>query len=362
MSHPPPLSITGANLTKITLKIMPINVSIDWLSFNCKSPNPYLTTIDPRIEIKLQNYGTPIFKQVYLIYSLGEELATICTQPYSGIMKSDFVQCKLANKVLYTNDVIGVIQILCNALNLEFNGYSRIDLCFDFNPIQFKFDVHKFIHGQLTKSIIKKQRAQCMLGFNVSNNNSYHFIRYGNKQSDVNFYMYNKTKEMNDKKLKPWIIDKWKANDIDTSTDVWRLEFSIKNTLYQLTDFDTGEFISLKSIECCNPDNITKLFSVLYSKYFDFRRNNGTSRVDRMPKVELIKDLICSYELTPLTGEKESNRTQKLTIKQLLKEFHYLRTCKGIVKDELKVSAYSYAKSFQLSEYASRMDAELSLQ
>jgi hypothetical protein len=335
------------------------HIVIDWLSFNCKSTVLDYFISNQIFKVEEQIYSTPHFKKVYLIYSAGNEICTICSMPHSKIFDSNFVQIKLHNKVLYTDDLITVIEQICNSFKLTFTGFSRIDLAYDFNPSQIKFDVSKFIYGNLTKRIIKKQRANVNLGFNTSINNDYHFIRYGQKQSDVCFYLYNKSKEMRDKKLKPWIIDKWLVSNIDNNTDVWRLEFSIKNTNYNLTDKTTGETITLKNINAISHSNISNLFSTLYCKYFDFRSNDGGSRVDRMKRVELIKGVISDFALTPYHESKESNRTQRLTIKKLLEEFHHLRTNKKIVKSELIESAFTYSRIYGLEVYAQSLNKQL---
>ena len=59
-------------------------------------------------------------------------------------------------------------------------------------------------------------------------------------ESNVDTYLYNKTKEMQDKKYKPWIVEAWKRAGIDTSKDVWRLEFSLHNPRFIVRDNITG--------------------------------------------------------------------------------------------------------------------------
>lgn len=78
-----------------------------------------------------------------------------------------------------------------------------------------------------------------------------------------------------------------------------------------------------------------------------------------MKRIELIKGVYSDFALAPYHETKESNRTQRLTIKKLLEEFHHLRTNKKIVKSELIESAFTYSRIYGLEVYAQTLNKQL---
>ena len=336
-----------------------MQISIDWLSFNALA-TPLTKIADCELfKVVKQSYNTPQFKSVFIAYINGEETFTLCSEPSTPILNPNLIQIKLHNKVLYTLDSINVINNICESLNIVFQNISRLDICTDITTFLNGYSLDKFIFAVRTKNIIKKQRGECTITFDTAYDSKAHYIRFGKKSSDICFYCYDKKKEMNDKKLKPWIIDKWKIQNIDTEQEIIRVEFSIKNTKKLLIDKGNGEIFPLHQTSILEPNNIRLLFDVLSTKYFDFRFYDTKGRIDRLGKIHLLDTNKTDFTLTDCTTELESNKMQKYQISQLLKHYHYLRTHKATTVESLKRSAYTLAEVYALQDYATQKDKDI---
>ncbi|MGB5805601.1 MAG: hypothetical protein WBH21_16555 [Vibrio anguillarum] len=304
---------------------MRVNAQIDWLQFRVKVSSEFFTLNTNEFKIVKQDYSTRHFREVYIIYVGTEELFTLACRPYSHILKRDQGLLKVANKFLYQNELIEYLKEKINVLNLDILGISRIDICNDFNKFNLNICPHTFIQKFVSNKYLKYNKCQFEVRGKQSLTNVFNSLRFGSKMSDINYYLYNKTEEMNDKTFKPWIYDRWQKLGLNTEQNVWRLEFSLKANQSTLISLDSGEAISLNNPEILTTDNLNSLYHSLLRKYFVFVKNNNKSRKDRMKKVSLVKNVPTQSVLQNLSEKRESNRSDKIFIKKLFETNNEIR-------------------------------------
>ena len=82
-------------------------------------------------------------------------------------------------------------------------------------------------------------------------------------------------------------MNKWKACGLDTSNDIWRLEFSIHNAKFDFTDTESGETIPF-NIDLLDDDRyLTNCIYMLIDNYFTFYQRTNTRARNCKKKVNL---------------------------------------------------------------------------
>jgi hypothetical protein len=335
------------------------SISIDWetlhvsLSFKNFNERQFKTLYCERQPIQTRN-----FCSVWDIYDKGtnEIVAVLACEPRSAMcMKENSGLLKIINKYLYNKDLIVWVEMLMQELALGFINLTRIDIAMDF----LSFDTMtcpEFIGGcignsdappKYIKTLANKIKA---MGESVTVKDGelvggFTSLKYGMETSDICYYLYNKTLELEQVKDKPWIKDHWKANGWDGKKDVWRLEFSLKSTTdgLQIVDPDTGEteLFTFKSLSLM--DHIEKIYSYLFNRYFSFVHVEQTKRGKykkqcRCKKVVLFNQLKMIGVRIGLSAKKDSSRSDKVFLKkfkQLNEELRGVDRELGIIGNEI---------------------------
>lgn len=229
--------------------------SVDWLTLNIKLHdinNPSIK--NDKIYYEERERGTNVFKRIRDYYNERDELLfTIVFLPHSSIIKNDFAQLQIANKWLYVGNLKKLVHTIFFQSNFELVNISRIDLCADMfyfkNNLKPKCFIQSVASGEYTKTNPSKVvfwgktgSQDKVTGWSEIN---YHCLNIGQADSTFNFKLYNKSKELEEKKEKSYIPFKWKlklANYEELMKDnirlkemkmelneVWRLEVSIKD-------------------------------------------------------------------------------------------------------------------------------------
>lgn len=294
-------------------------INIDWLQFSAVLTGSDLNISDP-YQLKYL-CETSIFTSVEQLYYKGEIIATISRNPRpSAPIKPETILIKLDNRVLYTRDLPSFITQLCCDIGIVWRSWSRIDVSMDFNNFDgYGKPVEQFIRDFIAGSILKKQRNKTKIklmgdvhntmsrklsGSKTAGNNIA-YLKFGTYQSDISYYLYNKSLEFAEVGKKPHIVKAWKKNGIDHKKPVWRLEFSIKDfnktLIYQARKSDkdffiksayNGEIISyFKDPDFIDPLNISRVYGFLYYHYFYFVDNSPgqDKNVSRRERLELFK-------------------------------------------------------------------------
>lgn len=296
--------------------------SIDWLQLHVKCPVTISAQDNFKYHVVKQDGQTRHFREVYEISVLTEAgnfetCATLATKPHSSFLGADMGLLKIANKYLYSPDLIGFVNELLRQFNFRFHAISRIDVALDFQQFNGGLPPETFIKRFLSGEVLKRQKSSFSVVGDHHAVNNYKYLRFGSRTSEICYYLYNKSAELAENKEKPWIRDYWKAAGFDTAKDVWRIEFSIKSSARELLDIETGEIIPFKALEVCQPEISFLLYKALFYKYFSFVKAQGISRKDRMEPVDLLtleKPMIAIVRTCP---KMESTRMDKVFIKRL---------------------------------------------
>ena len=295
-------------------------IGIDWLQLYCKIEPNFLDQ-KSKYTLKLEEFQTRQFKKVVSIYEKNDHIATIVYEPHSKMLAANGSVIKIENKYLYQANLKACIDNLLKELQLTLLNVTRIDYYIDFNRFVSGVNPDEFIKQFIEGKICKTGKSKFQLVGSVKKFFTYDYLKFGQKSSDICYYLYNKSKELNEQKNKPWIRDSWK-NVLEENSTTWRLEFSIKGTCKELVSLDTGEKItSLKSLELLRLSTIKKFLSMLLNKYWSFATKENFEAdkcISRVKKIEFFNLGIAKYILTRITEKKPSNRMDKVFIKKLL--------------------------------------------
>lgn len=276
-------------------------ISVDWLSV-------YVSTIgkrEPAVgSLRVMDYGTQVYQFTEYYQVDGKDVAVLTYAPRSAALVKDTGIIKILNEYLYTEDIYTLVNNILADWGLVALSVSRLDVCADFHRFVDYPEMDKFFDDFLTCSIwrigkgkfkvIGKERRRLQDDtFSVqgvqSAKHSFQYLRFGGNTSDISAYLYNKSLEFKEVKEKNYIKTMWRKNQVDENTDVWRLEFSMKGNAVKIIDEVTGEVYFDKLAIIKEPALIRRLYATLYSRYFDFRVNDGQVRKDRMKKCNLLK-------------------------------------------------------------------------
>ena len=302
-------NFSGSNSRAVT--------SIDWLQIDSRGtliPSHHFLTFDTE-------KSTAIFKKLYMIYDEKNYVASIVSEPFmtggeTGL-PPNLNLIKLINRELYYEKPVSRIVAISLDHNLQPYRPSRIDVCVDFNNFLQSFKPETLIKGFLYDRFMKKGTRNYIVQGKQDGKNIPHYLKFSKPRSNVDTYLYNKSHEMREVKLKPWIVERWEHGGLDMTEDVWRLEFAIHNPAFNYTNTTTGETKMFNYENLDNPAEVSEIIRVMISKYFDFRRNTGIKEVSDMPKIKLfsgIKD--CKIDFTRPTSV-ESDKADRNFIKRL---------------------------------------------
>ena len=332
-------------------------ISIDWLqTFNHAEPIAEGTYHDgtETYDVQKLNHETPLFLDTFQVTSRGIPVATILQRPRTTVMHPRSTTLKLENRILYSTRYIEILYTLNRLLKLQYKGITRLDICYDCNALHGGRDVPRFLRTFMTAEPLQKGHIirsgssrftahGTRSATSVANITS---MRWGSPNNAVTSYCYDKTLEMIEVKRKPWILDTWEANglqyDIDEEslsrltekqrkrkTDngqmsayirkhVWRFEISITAKGKDIINMSTGELFRLSPRYLEHRDAIARLFYLYAARVFDFRINDGCTRLRDYRPLQIFE----KYE-TPtakphiVSTSADTGRTEKICYNKL---------------------------------------------
>jgi hypothetical protein len=298
-----------------------------------------------KYEVEKQDTKTFHFKNQYKISFEGHEIATIQTVPHVSFLKKNLVQVKLSNRLLYYEQYYSIMCDLCSTFHLTFKNFNRLDIAIDFNSISTCFSIDKFIANISNNVFVSKSRKNVDIKLQ---GRKYNAITFGSRSSNVRVQLYNKSLEMRQKKDKHYIREYWNLNNIsDEHTDVWRLEFSLKNDkksnfLEVDNDGEVLEEFNFKNIEIILRDNINAIYNKVYNTHFQFaktEKKNPKKQFCRLKKVNLLYELPQQKQLVPYFNfQKDSTSYVKGLVNNKIK---YI---KEYIDKNMFIQAYYIAK------------------
>lgn len=299
------------------------------------------------------------------------------------------VSIKVANRLLYKEDWSWFLHDIIEALHIEIKNITRADICLDFQnfaysyisnqdveiiprenqprdhytlmeleqygyierymtPLEF---IHRYVQDQTiatTETYVREgSNEYCIYGkkkmiaadgskqiddsTEVKVLSDFEYIRFGSRNSGVCTYLYNKSRELRDKKSKPWIRARWEeAGLLEKNGDIFRLEFSIsaKGMCLRKADQKRGmkaprakNFRKLCRDDVENQRQLEELFIGYLDKYFSFRLVGKQKYRKDMKRITLFdfgiepKMLPCYYNTSVNCGRAERNAA--LTLQKL---------------------------------------------
>jgi hypothetical protein len=304
-----PLSITGDFQTFKHTAIP----CLDWLQFNFKGT----FTKSPFFDCAKLDYSTRTFKNIYEISNGKWRKATIVNEPLSMIIPPETNLIKSDNRELYWQYPVKRLLRIGNEHQLNFHCASRIDLAIDFNTFCNNRQPAQFITDFMQNKFIKKghNSFQCMGKQN--NNFLFHYLKFSKTNSNIQAYLYNKSKELREVKKKNYIIEHWEKNGLDVTSDVWRLEFAIHNPKFNITDKTTGDVQQFNPILLDNEDYLRVVTNILINKYWDFRYNDNQKVINRMKKVKLFNNITDRYIISYSSETPDTTKADRQFLNKL---------------------------------------------
>jgi len=295
-------------------------IGVDWLQLYCKINFDFMEK-KTKYTLKLEEFQTRQFKKVVTIWDKEEHIATIVFEPHSKMLAADGSVLKIENKYLYQVNLKDWIDQLLKDLNLTLLNVTRIDYYIDFNRFKSGVKPGEFIKQFIEGKVCKTGKSKFQLVGSVKKAFTFDYLKFGQKSSEICYYLYNKSKELDEQKNKPWIRESWN-NILEKNETTWRLEFSIKGGCRELVNEFTGEKVtSLKSLEVLNTSTIKKFLHLLLTKYWSFATAENFEKdkcISRVKKIEFFNLDLCEYIYTRISEKKPSNRMDKVFIKKLL--------------------------------------------
>lgn len=305
-------------------------LSLDWLQLY------YVGCIEPRAdyEVKRLEYSSRIFMYIDEIYINNKKICTATHTPFSPVLDQKMVIVKFENYLLYEKNLWYIVDNFAADFNLVYKSISRLDVAVDFNTFYKKRNVQNFLNDFLKNNVRKIGKAVYKLQGSQKSTHIVDYLRFGGNSSEVSAYIYNKTKELNQVKMKSYIVDMWRCSGLDVDAGVWRLEFSIKSSAIKMLDKSVGDLedISLENIK--SRLFLEKMFMALVEKYFCFRENTGKSNVSREKKIVLFYNNFKDIERYFVRNLGDATRADKIFIKKLEQSNCELREAKKFYSNE----------------------------
>lgn len=317
-------------------------ISVDWLQVCCYSNNlayllnndyynkvdflPYWLELHP---LETRNFAR--FIRVHI--KVGNDwryCADILAVPRSSMLNSNIVLVKIHNRFLYCQNYINLLYDICATFKLSIKGLTRLDLCYDCNSFHGGLKPHKFIKEFVTaefdspRYIYKVGAKQFRVygGKSVSSATKFSGIEFGSGKSSKRCYIYDKTRELEEVKDKPWIRQYWQQNGLisDSKTHVYRAEISIKCDGMDLLNMSTGELFKLSPEYLKSQPAIEKLFHFYAARMFRFHRKGKHTRVRDYDRIELFENSpIITCKPKKVCVNADTGRTEKICVSTLSK-------------------------------------------
>ena len=332
-------------------------LNLDWLQLYC------VGSIEPRAgyEVKRLEYSTRIFMYIDEIFINNKKICTATHTPFSPVLEQKMVIVKFENYLLYEKNLWNIVDNFIADFNLVYKSISRLDVAVDFNSFYKKRNVQNFLNEFLKNNVRKIGKADYKLQGCQKTAHIVDYLRFGGNNSEVSAYIYNKTKELNQVKMKSYIVDMWRCSGLNVDTTVWRLEFSIKSSAIKMLDKSNGDLedISLENIK--DKRFLEKMYMALIDKYFCFRENTGKSNVTREKKIVLFYNNFKDVERYFVRNLGDASRADKIFIKKLEQSNCELREVKKYYGDEQANILFDFVVEKGLEDfYLSKIRGEIS--
>ena len=323
-------------------------ISIDWLQLYCEAIN---LTFHKDYTWNLQKYQTKQFREIYEVIYRNELLCTVVRVPTSPIIPPNSLIVKFSNRFLYGQNIGYLVTDFLEANNIIYKSITRIDLCCDFNYFYNGYYPENFVRDFLRNNILKNGRGKFTVIGEQKKTNSYQYLRFGSKTSEVNVYLYNKSVELAQVVDKPHIRKLWSVAGLDTTKPVWRLEISIKSKGNSYLDLDTGELSIINYQDIVSQDNLHNIFNSYINQYFSFKINNGKSNKSRMEHLQLFDNEEFTFKPLYLPNSTGAGKSEKVFLKKLYQYDQEMRGASDIGINDQRAILLDFISATGLHDY-----------
>jgi hypothetical protein len=332
--------------------------SFDWFSGSGTFLGTLVPDSFPGFKCDKQKLSTKVFKEWWVISQRGFPVMDLLLKPSTPILKQDTCHFKISNFKLYQYHGAESNFDFFKTFNITNAHATRIDVCIDFNMLLNNINPADFIKRISRGIYLRKYSGRFKVEGTQAKNPDYHYLRYGSHSSPVSLYFYNKSKELKEKKLKPWITEMWKHRGLDLSRDVWRMEFSVKDTRLRFVDKSTGEGFGIHDVSFLKKTQLTTMLNACINRYGSFVINNWKSNISRMKPIQIIPGNFTDFTTFVAIPSFESSNLQKFTIKQLSLLEQDLRLNKQLQTEHILQSISDYEKQFKLEGYHKKITGQ----
>lgn len=288
-------------------------VNIDWLEVHAREPQnePHDAAYFMRcgFVVHEREYGTRVYREMFTLEGTdGESLLEVRRNPSSqgnfGIHDPEECHIRLVNRTCYYDNAAEAFAEFLNMHGYRDIRISRIDICLDFVRFDKGDDPQAFVRRYMQHKYAKiNQTDIASHGKDTWTGQDWNYIAWGSPHSCIGTKIYNKTKELYDKKnmcyKKPYIryawfltglVDDWQYCTKDgVDIDVWRVEFSIRSSVKNWVPIEIDgverNYQSIRNtLECYKGrDRLLVMFASLANHYFHFKKYKKGKRKDRCP-------------------------------------------------------------------------------
>ena len=274
-----------ANRVKQDKNIRPYALSIDWLQLYCWNSGGFNPEYDTMTHHFADiGHGSKVFRKIYNVVDAdGCLIGNISLDPYSDAINKNTVIFKAENNILYEPDAIPRIFAFLAEAGLHYKGITRIDVAYDCNEFYGGLKPQKLLDNYFNMRYLKlgnndpwvKMSGGYKLKFRANNSQKIKLdgdgqtvgafrassVTWGQRSSDIQVQVYNKSKELREVKMKHHIVDWWKQNGLETEeSDVYRVEIRITNAK-TLKNSTNGKLFKLQASDLLLQEQIENLFA-----------------------------------------------------------------------------------------------------
>ena len=365
----------------------PYCVSLDWLSisgrdtgfilFNCEQqPSGY--------KLVPMGHGSKVFRTLYTIYDPdGIEIGELHAHPYQKGMDEHCVIVKAANALLYEPDGVEQFFACISALAIYYKGINRLDIACDQNEFYGGRKIESLMDGYFSENreilklgcnaginyfdqgywgvqgkngfqmwtkkplcseekrkeeynrLVKKNEELAKCGLPLIDvtpphvtaepkRERYRSVTWGTRSAPVQVQLYNKTKELQEKTLKHYIVDAWKNAGLDVSRTVWRVEIRIQGRGKGLVNPSTGKEFVVNLIDLVLQQQVEDFFFAFAERHFQFFTNTGHVKLRQNTPIKLWHRAPALLKCKQTKTVKDPNRFIQVVYNALVKESNAL--------------------------------------
>jgi len=336
-------------------------LSIDYLqiTLSITSPDSIQKTTHRQKDFTLIElpFGTKHYKRKYSVYWQEKLIGSLLTHS-RGLVNEYYILFQFENWVFYTGFMHQYYTRFKKAFKTTFVSITRLDIALDMNETTMPNELFQsFCKNLSSDEIINVQKTSNVV-FNtqlIKGHRIYNSILFGSRKGDKYVKMYNKTLEMNQVDVKPWILDFWLANEL--YGEVFRLEVTLKRR-YWKGKAQESVFEKLGT-------SLQSFFIGAMRSYFRFVINDGgrNARAEHWPFIPF--HLISGDPITidPETAPKtrDSVKMRVTTAKRLLRDYYNRRNNDFIpmIKQILNVNPFAERRFYyKFDDYVKELERD----